>query len=601
MGRPRLPNNKKAYKGLSRRLAGYMSQVRNIYDRINEKVASLVESVGYDGSTEFFFADFPEVKRDLLLLQRQFVGEMQTLIYSGTSVEWKNSNIFQDAVASKALKYYRAQVSGERFKHYFNSNSDQLKAFQARKDKGLNLSTKLWKQADIYKESLEATISTAIEKGMSAITLSKRISRYLKDWPSLQADYQERYAKATRCHDCEYNSIRLARNEISMAYRTAEQLRWQKFDFILGYKIKLSDSHPRYDICDELMGDYPKDFSFAGWHPNCLCYTVPIVMSEEEYWSDNREDSPNKITDPPENFSKWVYDNSKKIQEAETRGTLPYWIKDNKMLVSQSIKVGYGDLSLNEINDKIKKSPTIITQDVFSRNGIYNESRSRLHDDIVKAYLGNAKVKSDYVYMLGGAPANGKSTLVDSGLLPHPKGALVIDPDKVKSMIPEYQKMITSGDKTLIAAAANFVHEESSLLGKRIQKEAFNRGVATIVDGVNDGSFDKVAEKVSKIREMSGKRIRADYVSLDTDLSLKLAQLRAEKTGRVVPESYIRSCNSEISKIIPKAVKNAVFDELYLWDTNINGTPRLILKMVDGELSIESRKLYESFLDKAKK
>lgn len=331
MGRPRLPNNKKAYKGLSRRLAGYMLQVRNIYDRLNEKVATLVESVGYDGSTEFFFSDFPEVKRDLLLLQRQFVGEMQTLIYSGTSVEWKNSNIFQDAVANKALKYYRAQVSGERFKHYFDSNSDQLKAFQARKDKGLNLSTKLWKQADIYKESLEATISTAIEKGMSATTLSKRISRYLKDWPSLQADYQERYAKATRCHDCEYNSIRLARNEISMAYRTAEQLRWQKFDFILGYKIKLSDSHPRYDICDELMGDYPKDFSFAGWHPNCLCYTVPIVMSEEEYWSDNREDSPNKITDPPENFSKWVSDNSKRVNDAIERKTLPYWVRDNNI------------------------------------------------------------------------------------------------------------------------------------------------------------------------------------------------------------------------------------------------------------------------------
>ena len=331
MGRPRLPNNKKAYKGLSRRLAGYMLQVRNIYDRLNEKVATLVESVGYDGSTEFFFSDFPEVKRDLLLLQRQFVGEMQTLIYSGTSVEWKNSNIFQDAVASKALKYYRAQVSGERFKHYFDSNSGQLKAFQARKDKGLNLSTKLWKQADIYKESLEATISTAIEKGMSATTLSKRISRYLKDWPSLQADYQERYAKATRCHDCEYNSIRLARNEISMAYRTAEQLRWQRFDFILGYKIKLSDSHPRYDICDELMGDYPKDFSFAGWHPNCLCYTVPIVMSEEEYWSDNREDSPNKITDPPENFSKWVSDNSKRVNDAIERKTLPYWVRDNNI------------------------------------------------------------------------------------------------------------------------------------------------------------------------------------------------------------------------------------------------------------------------------
>lgn len=601
MGKPRLPNQRKAYRRLSKRLAGYMMQVRSIYDRLNEKAAAIVESVNYDGSVEFFFADYPELGRDLLLLQRQYVREMQSLIYSGTSAEWINSNMFQNLIANKVLGFYGAQVSGHKFKHYLQTNSELLKAFQLRKDRGLNLSAKLWNQSQVYKDALEAIISTAVEKGMSAITLSKKISQYLKDWPSLQADYQEKYGKVTRRYDCEYRSIRLARNEINIAYRIAEQERWKQFDFILGYKIKLSDSHPKYDICDELVGDYPVEFKFTGWHPNCLCYTVPIVMNEEEYWSDDRNGSLNKVIAPPENFNKWVYDNSQRIQEAESRGTLPYWIRDNKALVSQSIRIGYGDLSLNEIADKIKKSPNVITQEIFSRKGIYCESRRRLHDDIVKTYLGDAKVKSDCVYMLGGAPANGKSTLVDSGLLPHPKGALVIDPDKIKGMIPEYQKMITSGDKALIAAAANFVHEESSLIGKRIQKEAFSQGIATVIDGVNDGSFEKVAEKVSKIREMSGKRIRADYVSLDTDLSLKLARLRAEKTGRVVPESYIRSCNSEISKLIPKAVSSGIFDELYLWDTNINGTPRLVLKMIDGELSLESRKLYESFLNKAKK
>lgn len=600
MGKPRLPNQRKAYKMLSKRLAGYMMQVRGIYDRLNEKVAAIVESVGYEGSVEFSFSDYPETNHDLQLLQRQFIGEMQSLIYSGTSQEWKNSNTFQDAVANKALRYYHAQVGGKRFKHYFQDNSDQLRAFKVRKDRGLNLSAKLWNQSQVYKDSLEAAVSTAVEKGMSAITLSKRLSKYLHDWPSLQADYQERYGKATRCYDCEYRSIRLARNEINMAYRTAEQLRWKQFDFILGYKIKLSGSHPRYDICDDLAGDYPKEFNFVGWHPSCLCYTVPVVMSENEYWSDSREDSPNKVIAPPENFGKWVYDNSQRIQEAESRGTLPYWVRDNKGFVGQSIKTGYGSLSLSEITDKIRKSSTVITQEIFSRNGVYCESRRKLHDDIVETYLGDAKAKSDYVYMLGGAPANGKSTLVDSGLLPHPEGSLVIDPDKVKSMIPEYQKMISSGDKSLVAAAANFVHEESSLIGKRIQKEAFRRGVATVIDGVNDGSFEKVSEKISKIREMSGKRIRADYVSLDTDLSLKLARLRAEKTGRVVPESYIRSCNSEISKLIPKAVEGGVFDELYLWDTNINGTPRLVLEMVDGKLRMASKELYKSFLNKAK-
>lgn len=336
MGKPRLRNKRKEYKELSKRLAGYMMQVRVIYDRLNERAASIVESVGYDGSVEFSFVDYPETKRNLQLLQRQFVDDMQSLIYSGTSAEWKRSNLLQDLVANKALKYYRAQVAGKKFKHYYQTNSDQLKAFQRRTEKGLNLSAKLWNQSQVYKDSLEATISTAMEKGMSAVTLSKRISKYLNDWPSLQADYQEKFGKATNCYDCEYRSIRLARNEINIAYRTAEQLRWQQFDFILGYKIKLSGSHPRYDICDDLAGDYPKDFKFVGWHPNCLCYTVPIVMSEEEYWSDNRENSPNLVTAPPKNFGKWVSQNSERIEESRKKGTLPYWIKENPVLVEKA-------------------------------------------------------------------------------------------------------------------------------------------------------------------------------------------------------------------------------------------------------------------------
>lgn len=376
MGKPRLPNKRKEYKRLSKRLAGYMMQVRMIYDRLNERAASIVESVGYDSSVEFSFADYPETKRDLQLLQRQFVGDMQSLIYSGTSAEWKRSNLLQDLVANKALKYYRAQVAGKKFKHYYQTNSDQLKAFQRRTERGLNLSAKLWNQSQVYKDSLEATISTAIEKGMSAVTLSKRISKYLNDWSSLQADYQEKFGKATSCHDCEYRSIRLARNEINIAYRTAEQLRWQQFDFILGYKIKLSGSHPKRDICDDLQGDYPKDFKFVGWHPSCLCYTVPIVMSEDEYWSDDRENSPNKIVSPPDNFNKWVYDNSQRIHKAESRGTLPYWIRDNYGLVeksAQSYKEKFIAVKPFVMTNELSK--VLETRNIYINNAsVYNQS-----------------------------------------------------------------------------------------------------------------------------------------------------------------------------------------------------------------------------------
>lgn len=419
MGKPRLPNQKKAYKKLSKRLAGYMMQVRNIYDRLNEKAATLVESVGYDGLIEFSFNDYPGIEREIKLLQSQLVGEMRTLIYSGTSSEWKNSNTFQDAVANKVLKYYRAQVHGEKFKHYFQDNSDQLRAFMSRKDKGLSLSTKLWNQSANYKESLEVTISTAIEKGMSATALSKKLSRYLNDWPSLQADYQEKYGKAINIHDCEYRSIRLARNEISMAYRSAEQARWQQFDFILGYKIKLSDSHPRYDICDDLAGDYPKDFNFRGWHPNCLCYTVPIVMSEDEYWSDNRENSPNKITAPPENFGKWVdkADNLERIDKANGRGTLPYWLRDNAKIKDCSI--------------------------LMSKARTYGDAIQKQAETIAKKYNGTVTPINYKSFSSMYRKLNSEKDMLVSDIKDSVRNTIVVEKENIDSVVKELQSLST--------------------------------------------------------------------------------------------------------------------------------------------------------------
>lgn len=187
-------------------------------------------------------------------------------------------------------------------------------------------------------------------------------------------------------------------------------------------------------------------------------------------------------------------------------------------------------------------------------------------------------------------------------MLPHPKGSLVIDSDKIKGMIPEYKKMLGSGDSILIQKAAAYVHEESSMISKRIQERAMREGIASVFDGINNISADKVLKKVALLKEQSmGRRIRADYVSLDTDLSLKLAAARAKKTGREVPLEVIIESNRGVSAMMPEVIKRKIFDELYLWDSNVNGTPRLILKQIDGVLSIENKELYQRFLEKAQK
>ena len=329
MGRPRTPNQKKAYDALSTRLTGYVAKVQSIYDELNYRMAEIVEMTAYDGSIPFLFADFPDIAALVDELQSDFVYSLRGLIYSGTSDEWKQSNIMQDLLAKKVLKYYNAEIDGERQRVYFQTNSEVLKAFQERTEYGMNLSAKLWNQSENYLKEMEYTISAAIEKGMSAVTLSKRLSQYLLDFPSMKADYEERYGHAVECYDCEYRSIRLARSEINMAYRTAEQTRWRQFDFIVGYEVKLSGSHPREDICDMLAGRYPKDFVWTGWHPNDMCYVVPIIMSEEEYWSDGAARYKSQVTETPPSFNEYVKDHAESIEKAELRGTLPYWIRDN--------------------------------------------------------------------------------------------------------------------------------------------------------------------------------------------------------------------------------------------------------------------------------
>lgn len=55
-------------------------------------------------------------------------------------------------------------------------------------------------------------------------------------------------------------------------------------DFILGYEIKLSHSHPCHDICEDLKGKYPKDFKWTRWHPNDLCYVITISKKGIKEW-----------------------------------------------------------------------------------------------------------------------------------------------------------------------------------------------------------------------------------------------------------------------------------------------------------------------------
>lgn len=333
--------HKNRINGLNKRLAAYTLVVQDILEDLNKEACRIAgrTSYGVDSDKPFTFDDYPQTKAAVERLKQQYVSDLRTFITSNTAKEWRNSNVVQDLLINKVYSECNAKIDGIKRKHLYQTNPEALKAFQTRRiNQQGTLSTTLWNQSNEYLDELEKTIGTAIKKGTSAITLSKQVSKYLADFSKLKADYKQMYGKADDIHDCEWRAARLARSEINMAYRTAEQTRWQQMDFVLGYEIQLSKSHGEEDadICDDLAGRYPKDFVWTGWHPNDKCYSVPILMDEDDFvrWNNGEPVNAKPIDDVPQAFKDWVKGNAADIQKkTKEGGSLPYFVKDNKAVI----------------------------------------------------------------------------------------------------------------------------------------------------------------------------------------------------------------------------------------------------------------------------
>lgn len=229
-------------------------------------------------------------------------------------------------------------------------------------------------------------------------------------------------------------------------------------------------------------------------------------------------------------------------------------------------------------------------------NGKLTPEREKLHDQIVYealAAIEKAQGQQEF-YMMGGGPASGKSTVVKNGAvsIPDKKHAVTVDPDWVKSKLPEYQDMVKAGD----GSAASFCHEESSALAKRINTAAQQNGYHVIYDGTGDGSVKSVEKKLAEAKA-NGLVTKGIYVTCPTDVAVTRSNERGKKTGRVVPEETIKGTHKKVSQILPEVAH--MFDGgVQLFDTN--GEVKLIAEGGKGKgLTAKDEKLFAAFLAKA--
>lgn len=362
---------------LLRLIAAYDGRLGTLYDSYLNKLTALAKQKGV-GTEEllekdalFHFDDYPELTKELdsifndyltknMLTYKAGITDGVALAFSHESSLLSGFSILSD----KALSAARATAATTFLRTRMKPES------------GMGLSQLVWNYCSQTRPEFEVAISNVIadglKKGTSAEELGRLVRQYLNNPDMMYRRYHRTVVDAggTKRDIVEWrrrvvgedgkvhfvtepleqvgmghyrssrkNATRLMRTEINMAYHNTNYERWQEEPFVIGIHIHLSPQHPVYDICDEVEGFYPKDFRWSGWHPQCMCTSDPITLSGEEKKEFYRrlasgEDmsgyvSPNRITDVPDGYKRWIEEHHDEILRSGERGKLAYHLSDN--------------------------------------------------------------------------------------------------------------------------------------------------------------------------------------------------------------------------------------------------------------------------------
>ncbi len=376
-----------------------MAAIGTRIDRIFKKAADEAAKIGVQikelhPEHLFSFDDYPETKKQIERLMAALRQSTTAAIASGIRQSWTLSNNKNNTLAQQVLTDQFDALTEAQRKRYFSTNGAALDAFIQRREQGMNLSDRVWKYTNEFKEEIELGLDLGIRSGKPAAEMARDLRQYLQHPDMMfrrfrvrkENGYGHRWKRRVTDPDTgkvrwenfnprdfhpgrgvyrsSYkNARRLAVTETNIAYRTSDHLRWQQMDFVVGIRIVLSNNHTLNgvaftDICDRLSstkpgdgkGLYPKDFKFVGWHPHCRCHMETVLKTEEEMEADTQRilngeptttDSVNKVRDTPAEYKQFAKEFNARNEERAAMGLsplgTPYFIRDNRAYYDTAI------------------------------------------------------------------------------------------------------------------------------------------------------------------------------------------------------------------------------------------------------------------------
>lgn len=152
---------------------------------------------------------------------------------------------------------------------------DPFHRFVYEKSTGENyvLSDAIWDTSTLTRETIDKLLAYYIADGSAAVDIAEVLENFLTEG--------ERDVTTPKPYGTlgNYSARRLARTEITAAAGRAYVNAALVNPWIESTEWRLSGSHPRIDICDDLAGTYPTgELPPYPPHPHCLCSLVPVMV-----------------------------------------------------------------------------------------------------------------------------------------------------------------------------------------------------------------------------------------------------------------------------------------------------------------------------------
>jgi len=157
--------------------------------------------------------------------------------------------------------------------------------------------------------------------------------------------------------------------------------------------------------------------------------------------------------------------------------------------------------------------------------------------------------------ILIGAPAAGKSSIAEQMIAPQ-QGAMIVDSDEFKKMVPEYQGGI----------GANAVHEESKVMSDVFLGDVVDAGFNIVIPKVG-GNPGKLAKQIEGLKA-KGYTVDIAYMQVERNEVMRRMVLRFFNTGRLIPPSYLLEQVDLIDPTYETLKQTGVADGYVKFDNN---------------------------------